>query len=45
MIGIVLRHGAGAEALLTVVVALLSVWYLVRMLKLFRRRGYITRDT
>jgi ABC-2 type transport system permease protein len=32
-------------AALTVVVALLSVWYLVRMLKLFRRRGYITRYT
>ncbi len=35
----------GIAAALTVVVAALSVWYLVRMLKLFRRRGYITRYT
>jgi hypothetical protein len=28
-----------------VVVAVLSAWYLVRMLTLFRRRGYITRYT
>lgn len=35
----------GIAAALTVAVAALSVWYLVRMLKLFRRRGYITRYT
>jgi ABC-2 type transport system permease protein len=32
-------------AALTVVVAALSIWYLVRMLALFRKRGYITRLT
>jgi ABC-2 type transport system permease protein len=32
-------------AVLTVVVAALAIWYLVRMLALFRRRGYITRLT
>jgi ABC-2 type transport system permease protein len=35
----------GIAAALTVAVAALSVWYLIRMLKLFRRRGYITRYT
>jgi ABC-2 type transport system permease protein len=35
----------GIAAVTTVVLAALSVWYLVRMLTLFRRRGYITRYT
>jgi ABC-2 type transport system permease protein len=35
----------GIASGLTVVVAVLSAWYLVRMLTLFRRRGYITRYT
>jgi hypothetical protein len=29
----------------TVVLAVLSIWYVVRMLARFRRRGYITRYT
>jgi ABC-2 type transport system permease protein len=35
----------GIAAALTVVVAALAIWYLVRMLSLFRKRGYITRLT
>jgi len=35
----------GIAAAETVVLAVLALWYLVRMLALFRRRGYITKYT
>jgi ABC-2 type transport system permease protein len=35
----------GIAAVGTVVLAAVSVWYVIRMLALFRRRGYITRYT
>ena len=35
----------GIAAIGSVVVLLLAAWFLVRMLKTFRKRGYITRYT
>jgi ABC-2 type transport system permease protein len=35
----------GIAAAETVVLAILALWFLVRMLAIFRRRGYITRYT
>jgi ABC-2 type transport system permease protein len=35
----------GLAAVGSVVLLLLSLWYLLAMLRLFRRRGYITRYT
>ena len=33
----------GLAALTTAFAVVLSVWFLLRMLRLFRRRGYVTR--
>jgi ABC-2 type transport system permease protein len=35
----------GIAAIGSVVMLLLAAWFLVRMLKTFRKRGYITRYT
>jgi ABC-2 type transport system permease protein len=35
----------GIAAAETVVLAVIALWFLVRMLAIFRRRGYITRYT
>jgi len=48
--GLVDGHGLdwsqlGIAAIETVVFAVLAAWYLVRMLRVFRRRGLITRFT